>query len=165
MQVRGKLAMGAAAVVLLASQLLAGSATAAAAPVTAPAPAQAAPSVAAGTTAWTPQIYPLFSGEWVQRDVSSADRNAWLAGCAWADGIACVSVGQGDGKHSVFHLFKCDTRSLSNFIDALAVLNNQTGGAQVHFWGPRYQVNIPANDTITTVPDYMTYDFDRLDIC
>ncbi|ATW51223.1 hypothetical protein CGZ69_28625 [Streptomyces peucetius subsp. caesius ATCC 27952] len=76
-----------------------------------------------------------------------------------------MSVGQGDGKHSVFHLFKCDTRSLSNFIDALAVLNNQTGGAQVHFWGPRYQVYIPADDTIHAVPDYATYDFNRLDIC
>nr|WSY50286.1 hypothetical protein OG999_09175 [Streptomyces sp. NBC_00886] len=134
-------------------------------PLAAQAPAQAAPNVAAGPTAWTPEIYPLFSGEWVQRNVSSADRNAALALCAWADGIACVSVGQGDGKHSVFHLFKCDTRSLSNFIDALAVLNNQTGGAQVHFWGPRYQAYIPANNTITTVPDYATYDFNRLDIC
>ncbi|TDB88740.1 hypothetical protein E1264_10495 [Actinomadura sp. KC216] len=129
------------------------------------APAQAAPNGAAGTSAWTPQIHPLLSGEWVQRNVSSADRNAALALCAWADGIACVSVGQGDGKHSVFHLFKCDTRSLSNFIDALAVLNNQTGGAQVHFWGPRYSVRIPADDRIHTVPDYATYDFNRLDIC
>lgn len=134
-------------------------------PLAVQAPAQAAPNVAAGTTAWTPQIYPLLSGEWVQRNVSSADRNAALALCAWADGIACVSVGQGDGKHSVFHLFKCDTRSLSNFIDALAVLNNQTGGAQVRFWGPRYSVNIPADDRIHGVPDYATYDFNRLDIC
>ncbi|MGX6744475.1 hypothetical protein [Streptomyces peucetius] len=134
-------------------------------PLAAQAPAHAAPNVAAGTTAWTPQIYPLYSGEWVKRNVSSADRNAALALCAAADGIACVSVGQGDGKHSVFHLFKCDTRSLSNFIDALAVLNNQTGGAQVHFWGPRYQVYIPADDTIHAVPDYATYDFNRLDIC
>lgn len=129
------------------------------------APAQAAPNVAAGTAAWTPQIYPLFSGEWVQRDVSSADRNAALALCAVADGIACVAVGQGDGKHSIFHLFKCDTRSLSNFIDALAVDNNQTGGARVHFWGPNYSVYIPADGQIYTVPDHATYDFNRLDIC
>ncbi|MEI5102992.1 hypothetical protein RB200_36210 [Streptomyces sp. PmtG] len=134
-------------------------------PLTVQAPAQATPNVTAGTTAWTPQIYPLFSGEWVQRNVSSSDRNAALVACAWADGIACVPAGQGDGKHSVFHLFKCDTRSLSNFIDALAVLNNQTGGAQVHFWGPRYEVYIPADDRIHTVPDHATYDFNRLDIC
>lgn len=132
------------------------------------APAQAAPAAPAGTagpTAWTPEIYPLFSGEWVRRNVSSADRNSMLALCAAADGIACVSVGQGDGKHSIFHLYKCDTRSLSNFIDALAVRNNQTGGAQVHFWGPNYSVWIPDNDTIYTVPDYATYDFNRLDLC
>ncbi|WP_369193239.1 hypothetical protein [Streptomyces djakartensis] len=134
-------------------------------PLAAQAPAHAASDAATGTSAWTPQIYPLFSGEWVQRDVSGADRNWWLAGCAAAEGIACVSVGQGDGKHSVFHLFKCDTRSLSNFIDALAVRNHQTGGAEVHFSGPRYQVKIPANNTTTTVPDYATYDFNRLDIC
>ncbi len=127
--------------------------------------AQAAPGATAESAAWTPGIYPLFSGEWVQRNVSSADRNTALALCAYADGIACVSVGQGDGRHSIFHLFKCDTRSLSNFVDALAVRNNQTGGAQVHFWGPNYSVYIPDNDTIYTVPDYMTYDFNRLDLC
>ncbi|ANS66074.1 hypothetical protein SLINC_3850 [Streptomyces lincolnensis] len=134
-------------------------------PLAAQAPAQAATNGATGTAAWTPQIYPLFSGEWVQRNVASGDRNTALVACSLASGIACVSVGQGDGKHSVFHLFKCDTRSLSNFVDALAVRNNQTGGAQVHFWGPRYSTKIPANGVITTVPDYATYDFNRLDIC
>lgn len=88
-----------------------------------------------------------------------------MALCALAEGIACVSVGQGDGKHSVFHLFKCDTRSLSNFIDALAVRNHQTGGATVHFWGPRRHAYIPADNKTYTVPDYATYDFNRLDIC
>jgi hypothetical protein len=134
-------------------------------PVAVQAPAQAAPDVVAGPAAWTPQIYPLFSGEWVQRNVASGDRNTALVACSLASGIACVSVGQGDGRHSVFHLFKCDTRSLSNFVDALAVRNNQTGGANVRFWGPRYSVSIPPNGTITTVPDYATYDFNRLDIC
>lgn len=134
-------------------------------PLAAQAPAQAAPNGTVGTAAWTPEIYPLFSGEWVQRNVSSADRNAALVACSLANGIACVSVGQGDGKHSVFHLFKCDTRSLSNFIDALAVRNHQTGGAQVHFWGPRYDVKIPADGVIYTVRDEATYDFNRLDIC
>ncbi|WP_157630475.1 hypothetical protein [Kribbella catacumbae] len=136
-----------------------------AAAVLVPLAAQAAPNVTAGTTGWTPQIYPLLAGESVQRNVSSADRNAALALCSWADGVACVSVGQGDGKHSVFHLFRCETRTLANFIDALAVKNNQTGGAQVHFWGPNKQVFIPADDRIYTVADSATYDFDHLDIC
>ncbi|WP_405534858.1 hypothetical protein OG787_09100 [Streptomyces sp. NBC_00075] len=140
-------------------------ATVALVPLATQAPAQAAPNVAAGPTAWTPGISPLFSGEWVQRNVSSADRNTALVACSLAAGIACVSVGQGDGTHSVFHLFRCETRSLSNFFNALAVRNNQTGGAQVHFWGPTYQVYIPADGLIHTVPDYATYDFNRLDLC
>ncbi|MEH0638382.1 hypothetical protein ACFU6M_09800 [Streptomyces bottropensis] len=135
-------------------------------PLAAPAQAaQAAQNGAAGTTAWTPEIYPLFSGESVERDVSSFTRDARLRACALRDGIACVSVGQGDGKHSLFHLYKCDTRSLSNFIDALAVVNHQTGGAQVHFWGPRYEVYIPADNTVHPVENHLTYDFDRLDLC
>ena len=134
-------------------------------PLAAQAPAQAAPTVAAGPTAWTPGISPLFTGEYVTRNVSSADRNAALVACSLASGIACVSVGQGDGRHSVFHLFRCETRSLSNFIDALAVRNNQTGGAQVHFWGPTYSSYIPPDGVIHLIPDYATYDFNRLDLC
>ncbi|MFM9691933.1 hypothetical protein [Streptomyces europaeiscabiei] len=134
-------------------------------PLAAQAPAQAATNVAAGTTAWTPEIYPLFSGESVLRNVPSNGRDELLSACAGSNGIACVSVGQGDGKHSIFHLYKCDTRSLSNFIDALAVVNHQTGGAQVHFWGPRYEVYIPADNTRHSVPNDQTYDFDRLDLC
>ncbi|MFD8067220.1 hypothetical protein [Streptomyces parvulus] len=44
-------------------------------PLAAQAPAQAAADAAAGPAAWTPQTYPLFSGEWVQRNVAGADRN------------------------------------------------------------------------------------------
>lgn len=136
-------------------------------PLAASAPAQAAQNVAAGTAAWTPEIYPLYSGERVwARDVPSANRNAALGACSLASGIACVSVGQGDGNHSVFHLFRCETRSLSNFIDALAVRNNQTGGAVVRFWGPNYRANIPADGRITeVVPNEAVYDFTHVDIC
>ncbi|MET9844121.1 hypothetical protein ACFZC6_38900 [Streptomyces ossamyceticus] len=136
-------------------------------PLAAQAPAQAAPNVAAGRAAWTPEIYPLYSGERVwARNVPSADRNAQLGWCSAASGIACVSVGQGDGNHSIFHLFRCETRSLSNFIDALAVRNNQTGGAVVRFWGPNYRANIEANGRITeVVPNEAVYDFTHIDIC
>jgi len=134
-------------------------------PLAAQAPAQAAPTVEAGTTAWTPNIYPLLSGESVDRNISSANRNAALALCAYANGIACVSVGQGDGMHSIFHLYKCDTRTLSNFIDALAVRNHQTGEAQVHFWGPNKYIYTPADNVTYQVDDAGTRDFDHLDIC
>ncbi|QEV21628.1 hypothetical protein CP975_32545 [Streptomyces alboniger] len=134
-------------------------------PLAAQAPAQATPNVAAGPTAWTPQIYPLFSGEWVKRDVSTDQRRDELIWCSLKSGIACVAVGQGDGKHSIFHLYKCDTRSLSNFIDSLSVRNNQTDEAQVRFWGPTYSRYAPADGQIYNFPDYATYDFTHLDIC
>ncbi|MET9954388.1 hypothetical protein ABZ135_22970 [Streptomyces sp. NPDC006339] len=76
-----------------------------------------------------------------------------------------MSIGQGDGTHSIFHLYKCDTRSLSNFIDALAVRNHQTNGAQVHFWGPKYHAWVPADDRSYSIEDRLTYDFNNLDIC
>ncbi|MFH9015412.1 hypothetical protein ACH4C6_29090 [Streptomyces sp. NPDC017943] len=134
-------------------------------PLAASAPAQAAQDGTAGTTAWTPQISPLFSGEWVRRDVPADKRNSELIACSLASGIACVAVGQGDGKLSIFHLFKCDTRSLSNFVDSLFARNNQTGGAQVRFWGPTYSYHAPADGQIYSFPDYATYDFHSLDIC
>lgn len=137
-------------------------------PLAAQASAQPAPDVpaeTAETAAWTPQIYPLLSGEWVKRDVSGAQRDSELITCSWASGIACVAVGQGDGKHSIFHLYQCDTRTLSNFVDALSVRNNQTGGADVRFWGPNYSFRALADGNIYNFPDYATYDFTHLDIC
>ena len=130
-------------------------------PLAAQAPAQAA------ANAWTPQISPLHSGEDVQRNVPTDKLKSELAWCARASGIACVSVGQGDGKHSIFHLFKCGTRSLANFIDALSVLNNQTGGAEVKFTGPKVGTyRAPAHpSTIWTFPDSATFDFNTMSIC
>ncbi|MET8980584.1 hypothetical protein ABZX85_33760 [Streptomyces sp. NPDC004539] len=131
-------------------------------PLAAQAPAQAA------ANAWTPNISPLYSGESVQRDIPGG-KNAEdaLKICSWASGIACVSVGQGDGRQSIFHLYKCGTRSLSNFIDALSVRNNQTGGAQVRFWGPNVGTySAPANPNVITVfPNAATYDFNNMSVC
>ncbi|MGI5186905.1 hypothetical protein ACQEVI_02035 [Promicromonospora sp. CA-289599] len=125
----------------------------------------AEPTATVGTAAWTPQIYPLLSGEWVRRGVPTSEVDSELAICSWASGIACVAVGEGDGGHSIFHLFQCDTRTLSNFVDALSVRNNQTGGAEVWFRGPNYQFHAPADGSIRTFPDWATYDFTHLDIC
>ncbi|MFJ4784574.1 hypothetical protein [Streptomyces sp. NPDC088794] len=131
-------------------------------PLAAQAPAQAA------ATAWTPGISPLYSGEYVQRDVQGGDNaDQALKICALASGIACISVGQGDGKQSIFHLYRCGSRSLSNFIDALSVLNNQTGGAEVRFTGPNVGTyRAPANsNTIWRFPNAATYDFNTMSIC
>ncbi|MFF7451148.1 MULTISPECIES: hypothetical protein [unclassified Streptomyces] len=131
-------------------------------PLAAQAPAQAA------ATAWTPGISPLYSGEYVQRDIQGgADADRALKICALASGIACVSVGQGDGKQSIFHLYRCGTRSLSNFIDALSVLNNQTGGAEVRFTGPNVGTyRAPANSSVIwRFPNEATYDFNTMSVC
>ncbi|MGW1210926.1 hypothetical protein ACWD5F_14980 [Streptomyces sp. NPDC002499] len=131
-------------------------------PLAAQAPAQAA------ATAWTPGISPLYSGEYVERDIPGGENaDKALRICAAASGIACVSVGQGDGKQSIFHLYRCGSRSLSNFIDALSVLNNQTGGAEVRFTGPNvgtYRAPASSN-TIWTFPNAATYDFNTMSIC
>ncbi|QNP72094.1 hypothetical protein IAG44_23545 [Streptomyces roseirectus] len=131
-------------------------------PMAAQAPAQAA------ANAWTPGISPLHSGEYVERDIpGGADADRALKICALASGIACVSVGQGDGKQSIFHLYRCGTRSLSNFVDALSVLNNQTGGAEVRFTGPKVGTyKAPADpNVIWNFPNEATFDFNTMSIC
>ncbi|MFF4268843.1 hypothetical protein [Streptomyces sp. NPDC001536] len=131
-------------------------------PLATQAPAQAA------ANAWTPGISPMHDGEWVKRDVQGGEAaEKALKDCARASGIACISVGQGDGKQSIFHLYRCGTRSLSNFIDALTVINNQTGAAEVRFWGPNVGTyRAPAHpSTIWVFPNEATYDFSTVTIC
>lgn len=129
--------------------------------------AQAAPNSTAGTAGWTPYISPLFpgSGEWVKRNVSSFDRHQELLNCAAVRGYACVSVGQGDGRHSLFRLYHCQQRSLSNFIDAVAIRNNQTHAAVLSMFGEHFRFDIPGDGLIRDVPDYITYDSHTIRVC
>ncbi|MFC9689871.1 hypothetical protein ACFTSF_15105 [Kribbella sp. NPDC056951] len=126
-------------------------------------PAQAG---ANGTTGWTPQLSWMDSQEFVWRNIPTSNRDKKLSDCAIANGIACVAVGQGDGRHSIFHLFRCGDRTLANFIDALVVKNHQTGGVPVRFWGPNTYREIPAHPTtLWGVPNSETYDFDHIRVC
>ncbi|WP_020012949.1 hypothetical protein [Promicromonospora sukumoe] len=84
--------------------------------------------------AWTPNVSPLLTEEAAARNLTTADRNAALNNCPRL--YACVAVGQGDGRHTVFFLYHCDTRTLTNFIDAGAITNHQSPGATVRFTGP-----------------------------
>ncbi|MFI6426571.1 hypothetical protein [Promicromonospora sp. NPDC050880] len=86
--------------------------------------------------AWRPDITPLHTSnnEAVFRNQTTFWRNALLNGCK--AGRACIAVGQGDGLHTVFVLYQCDTRTLTNFIDAGAINNNQSDDAVVVFTGP-----------------------------
>lgn len=72
-------------------------------------------------------LTPFSSPESVYRDQTTARRNSRLAACP--SGYLCAAAGQGDGLHTVYYLYHCTQRSLSNFIDAGAVRNNQVGGA------------------------------------
>jgi hypothetical protein len=77
--------------------------------------------------AWTPVISPIDPGkETVKRNKTTAERNALLNDC-WS-GYLCVAAGQGDGRHTVWELWYCTQRTVSNFIDAGAMTNHQTGG-------------------------------------
>ncbi|TDE33218.1 hypothetical protein [Actinomadura sp. 6K520] len=88
------------------------------------------PSTAgAEARAWIPQVIPISSPERVWRDVNGTERRNLLWNCP--SGWACVAAGEGDGQHTVYWLYYCSQRSLTNFIDAGAVVNNQTGGATV----------------------------------
>ncbi|UBU18676.1 hypothetical protein [Nonomuraea gerenzanensis] len=101
-------------------------------PATAPAAARAQEEPQEGTPqaadAWTPALTP-FSGpkEKLHRNVSTETRNRLLAEC-WP-GFLCVAAGEGDGQHSVWELYYCTERSLSDFLGAGAVTNSQGGNA------------------------------------
>ncbi|MFI6297812.1 hypothetical protein ACIBEJ_39900 [Nonomuraea sp. NPDC050790] len=99
---------------------------------TTPAPAQATAGrqhtakPAAGAMDWTPTLRPFDARrEKVRRNLTGAQRSAVLNNC-WP-GYLCVAAGEGDGQHTVYELWYCSERSLTNFIDAGAVNNNQHG--------------------------------------
>ncbi|WP_036963486.1 hypothetical protein [Promicromonospora kroppenstedtii] len=111
--------------------------------------------------AWTPNVSPLLSQEAAGRNLTTADRNAALHNCPRL--YACVAVGQGDGRHTVFFLYHCDTRTLTNFIDAGAITNRQSPGATVRFTGP----GAPTLAFAPRVEPYSFYPlpYDRIDPC
>jgi phage/plasmid primase-like uncharacterized protein len=95
----------------------------------APASAHAAAPQNAGVTAagWTPHLALAGFKEREHKNVDGLTRDRMLENCA--GGYLCVAVGQGDGLHTVYELWYCTERSLSNFIDAGEIHNNQTGNA------------------------------------
>jgi len=83
-----------------------------------------------GVAAWTPVISPIDSRkETVKRNLTTEQRNNLLNDC-WSTYL-CVAAGQGDGRHTVWELWYCTERSLSNMIDAGAINNRQVGSDAV----------------------------------
>jgi hypothetical protein len=84
----------------------------------------------AGALAWRPELNPLDSGsdeESVHRDQSTQDRNTFVDNCP--SGHLCLAAGEGDGQHTVWKLYFCTRRTLSQFNGDGAIYNNQTGSA------------------------------------
>jgi len=129
--------------------------------------AQAAGKVAGagdvGAMAWTPVISPIYSDrETVTRNLSTADRDYLLSHCP--SGYLCVAAGQGDGRHSGWKLYHCNRRSVSNFIDAGAMTNHQTGGAVAQTRGQNLNLldSIPPDNRKHGIHTYETW---YIDVC
>ncbi|MDH2429690.1 hypothetical protein [Sphaerisporangium sp. TRM90804] len=106
--------------------------------------------------AWTPKVSPFSGGqERVHRNVSTETRNRLLANCGLL--YLCVAAGEGDGQHSVFELYYCTERTLSNFLGAGAVTNNQTGkSARLLNQDRSVYMTVKPNRTPTRVPSWDT---------
>jgi hypothetical protein len=109
-----------------------------------------------GVMAWTPSLNLVPPGESVIRHVSTEDRNAILHACL--SGYVCVAAGEGNGLHTIYSLYNCPERVLSNFIGDGAVSNHQTGGAQVVL---KYQDGRPAR-TINVGQEPVRVDWDPI---
>lgn len=98
--------------------------------------------------AWTPSLVPFYGEvEEVFRNLNGAQREFYLQFCP--DGKVCLAAGEGDGQHTVYRLYRCTERGLTNFIDAGAIANNQYGDAHVRLLGKNHEligVPVPADD-------------------
>lgn len=129
-------------------------------------PAQAAAKETGdvGVRAWTPGLTPLSPSpqETVKRNLTTAQRDNALADC-WP-GYLCVAVGQGDGKHTVWELYYCTRRSVTNFIDAGAMVSNQSRGTITRTRNQSLRVldEIPADNK---KHGFNAYDTWYIDVC
>ncbi|PWR07309.1 hypothetical protein DKT68_19830 [Micromonospora acroterricola] len=82
--------------------------------------------------AWAPWVEPWFPDNRELRYGGQRldDRNRLINNCP--SGFLCLAAGEGNGLHTVYYLYACSERSLSNFIGDGAVANSQTGNP-----GPR----------------------------
>ncbi|UOZ05575.1 hypothetical protein [Amycolatopsis sp. WQ 127309] len=100
---------------------------------------------AGGSTsqAWSPSLTPFWPNgqnggtkEAVFPNTSTAARDRILNNCP--RGFLCIADGEGDGQHTVYELFYCNERTLSNFIGRGAATNNQVGENAAILYQDRY---------------------------
>lgn len=101
-----------------------------------PAQAAAPASAARGDVSvagWTPVITPLDARKERRKpNLNGQQRDLALNECN--SGYLCVAAGQGDGLHTVWELWYCGERSLTNMIDAGHINNRQFGGATARLY-------------------------------
>ncbi|SCL25418.1 hypothetical protein GA0074694_4215 [Micromonospora inyonensis] len=111
-----------------------------------------------GATAWTPIISPLYTDREERRfaHVDTDDRNLLIDLCP--SGRLCVAAGEGDGRHTVFYLYYCNERSLTNFIGDGSAKNAQTGNARALLLNQNRVIQVVLNPD----PDPVRVDWDPI---
>jgi hypothetical protein len=117
--------------------------------------------------AWNPRVVPLYSNETkVALDFPEA-RVRFLDLCQTEDfnGYACITVGDGDGTHSGFAMFKCGWRKVYDFINAGALVNNQYGGARVKLYNASQAEIASYGNGRHGIPNEILYATEWISIC
>ncbi|WP_433379963.1 hypothetical protein ACQPZX_14410 [Actinoplanes sp. CA-142083] len=133
---------------------------------TSPTSARAAPDVVAAA-AWNPRVVPLYSNETKVALDSAEARKRFLDLCQTEDlnGYACITVGDGDGTHSGFAMFKCGWRKVYDFINAGALVNNQYGGARVRLYNAAEAEIASYGNGRFGIPNEILYATEWISIC
>jgi hypothetical protein len=117
--------------------------------------------------AWTPRVVPLHSKETrVALDYPEA-RERLLDLCETAEfyGYACITVGDGDGTHTGFVMYKCGWRKVYDFINAGAVVNSQYGGARVRLYNASEAEIASYGSGRHGIPNEILYATEWISIC
>ncbi|OZV77171.1 hypothetical protein CA850_24505 [Micromonospora echinospora] len=127
--------------------------------------AQAAEATRAGAssaadvraTAWTPVVSPFYTD--LERrfpNVDTEQRNLLIDLCP--SKRLCVAAGEGNGLHTVYYLYYCTERSLTNFIGDGSAKNAQTDSATAHLLNQNRVIRV----SLEPDPDPVRIDWDPI---
>ncbi|MFI6229477.1 hypothetical protein ACIBCR_19430 [Micromonospora echinospora] len=128
-------------------------------------PAQAADATREGAssaadvraTAWTPVISPFYTNlEKRFPNLDTEGRNLFIDLCP--SKRLCVAAGQGDGLHTVYYLYYCTERSLTNFIGDGSAKNAQIDGATARLLNENRLIRV----SLEPDPDPVRIDWDPI---
>ncbi|WP_062353300.1 hypothetical protein [Herbidospora yilanensis] len=81
------------------------------------------------------------------------------------NGFACITVGNGDGTHTGFPMYKCGWRKVYNFINAGALVNNQYGGVRVRLYNASQTEIASYGNGRHGIPNEILYATEWISIC